>query len=86
MRFYVAVKRGGTFDIVSQPCQSRGMGVNYTIVPRGRGYWIIASDKEGSRPIERFDTEDRAVRRLRELQEPIYTRPESILLQPKRHR
>jgi len=44
------------------------MGVNYAIVPRGRGYWIMASDKEGSRSIERFGTEDEAVRRLRELQ------------------
>ena len=43
------------------------MGVNYTIVAGGRGYWIIASDKEGSRSIERFDSEDMAVRRLHEL-------------------
>ena len=41
---------------------------SYTIVPRGRGYWIIANDSKGvSRPIERYDTEGKAVRRLREL-------------------
>jgi len=45
------------------------MVVSYTIVPRGRGYWIEVSDSNGPRrAIERFDTEDNAVRRLRELQ------------------
>jgi hypothetical protein len=43
--------------------------VRYTIVPQGRGYVILANDNNGvRRPIERFDTEDKAVRRLRELQ------------------
>jgi len=41
----------------------------YTITPRGRGYWIEAVAEDGSRQsIERFDTEDAAVRRLRALE------------------
>jgi len=61
------------------------MAVSYTIVPRGRGYWITASDNEGSRSIERFDTEDEAVRRLRELQNPANAvNRNSIVLQPKK--
>jgi hypothetical protein len=44
--------------------------VNYTIVPRGHGYWIEAIDTDGSRrSVQRFDTEDMAVKRLRVLQE-----------------
>jgi len=59
---------GGLFDTVGVRCHTRGVVV-YTIVPRGRGYWIIANGNNGvRRPIERFDTEDTAVRRLRELQ------------------
>ena len=60
--------------------------VSYTIVPRGRGYWIIANDTSGKRrPMERFDTEDKAVRRLRELQELSGTvERRTILLQPKK--
>lgn len=43
---------------------------SYTIVPRGRSYWIEATDKDGSRwSVQRFDTEEMAVRRLRVLQE-----------------
>ena len=43
--------------------------VDYAIVPRNRRYWIEAIAEDGSRhPIEHFDTEDAAVRRLRELQ------------------
>jgi hypothetical protein len=43
--------------------------VSYTIIPRGRGYWIEAIDKTGSRrAIERYDTEDIAIQRLRVLQ------------------
>jgi hypothetical protein len=43
--------------------------VSYTIIPRGRGYWVEAIDKTGlGRAIERYDTEDMAVQRLRVLQ------------------
>ena len=43
---------------------------DYTIVPRNRSYWIKAIEKDGSRrTVERFDTEDMAVQRLRMLQE-----------------
>ena len=43
--------------------------VNYAIVPRNRRYWLEAIAEDGSRyPIEHLDTEDAAVRRLRELQ------------------
>ena len=42
----------------------------YTIAPRGRGYWIEAVAEDGSRrPLERYDSEEAAVRRLRMLQE-----------------
>jgi hypothetical protein len=45
---------------------------NYTIVPRGRGYWIEAVDVDGSRrTIERYGTEEEAVRRLHILQEAV---------------
>ena len=41
----------------------------YTIVPRSRRYWIETIATDGSRQsFERFDTEEAAVRRLRELQ------------------
>ena len=67
------------------PCHTRGV-VAYTIVPRGRGYWILANGNNGvRRPIERFDTEDKAVRRLRELQnaaDPVERK--SIVLTPKK--
>jgi RNA-splicing ligase RtcB len=54
--------------MLAMPCHNFGM-VSYTIVPRGRGYWIIANGNNGVRhPLERYDTEDKAVRRLRELQ------------------
>jgi hypothetical protein len=44
--------------------------VGFTIVPRGRGDWIEAIQKDGSpQPIERYDTEDADVGRLRMLQE-----------------
>jgi hypothetical protein len=44
--------------------------VQFTITPRGRGYWIEAIRADGSRqPVERYDTEDAAVSRLRMLQE-----------------
>ena len=64
------------------------MVVSYTIVPRGRGYWIEATDERRlRRQIERFDTEDKAVRRLRELQNPpTVVERSNILPQPtKRH-
>jgi hypothetical protein len=49
------------------PCS--GM-VQFTIIPRGRGYWIEATGEDGSREtVERYDTEDAAIRRLRVLQE-----------------
>ena len=43
---------------------------SYTIVPRGRGYWIEATDERGSRrSLQRFDTEAEAVQRLHAIQE-----------------
>jgi hypothetical protein len=40
----------------------------YVIVPRARAYWIEWTDADGSRrPVERFEREDIAVRRLRAL-------------------
>jgi len=54
---------------LSVPCHTRRM-VQFTIVPRGQGYWIEAIRNDGSRQsVERYDTEDAAVRRLRILQE-----------------
>jgi hypothetical protein len=49
----------------------RGAGmVQFTIIPRGRGYWIEIVGNDGSRQaVERYDTEDAAIRRLRMLQE-----------------
>jgi hypothetical protein len=48
--------------------------VSYTVVPRRRGYWIEVTDSLGSRrPIERYDTEDKAVQRLRVLQGEVPT-------------
>jgi hypothetical protein len=56
------------FDLFDAPRHTLRM-VSYTIIPRGRGYWIVAADKTGSRRvIERQDTEDMAVQRLRVLQ------------------
>ena len=44
--------------------------VQFTIIPRGRGYWIEATGADGSRQtVERYDTEDAAIRRLRALQD-----------------
>jgi hypothetical protein len=41
----------------------------YTIIPRDRRYWIEAIARDGSREfVERFDTEDAAVREYRALQ------------------
>jgi hypothetical protein len=41
----------------------------FTIVPRGHVYWIEAIAEDGSRtPVERYETEDAAVRRLHALQ------------------
>ena len=46
----------------------------YTVVPRRRGYWLEVTDRHGSRrPIERFDTEEEAVKRLRALQGAVPT-------------
>jgi hypothetical protein len=57
------------FDLFDAPCHTLRM-VSYTIIPRGRGYWIEAIDKTGlRRTIERYDTEDMAVQRLRVLRE-----------------
>jgi hypothetical protein len=74
--------------VLATPCHTLGMVVSYTIVPRGRGYWIEASDNFGTRrPIERYDTEDRAVRRLRELQgsAALAERKADPLVPKKRH-
>jgi hypothetical protein len=47
-----------------------GAMVDYAIVPRNRGYWIEAIEKDGSRRlIERYETEASAVQRLRVLHE-----------------
>jgi hypothetical protein len=47
-----------------------GRMVQFTITPRGRGYWIEAVRDDGSRQaVERYDTEEAAVSRLRMLQE-----------------
>ncbi len=44
--------------------------VDYTVVPHARGYWIQAADKDGSRRlVERYGTEEEAVRRLQEIYE-----------------
>jgi hypothetical protein len=44
----------------------------YTIVPRNREYWIEAIAEDGSRElVERFDSEDKAVQRLRKLKPSI---------------
>jgi hypothetical protein len=44
--------------------------VQFTIVPRGRGYWIEAIRDDGARQqVERSDMEDAAVSRLRMIQE-----------------
>ena len=56
------------------PCNSPGMVISYTVVPRSRGYWIEVTDRLGSRrPIERFDTEEDAMQRLRDLQGEVPT-------------
>jgi hypothetical protein len=75
------------FDALGAWCHTLGM-VSYTIVPRGRGYWITAIDGTGSpRPIERFDTEDMAVQRLRMLQANANTvERQNDLLLPKKRR
>jgi hypothetical protein len=63
--------------------------VSYTIVPRVRGYWIVATGNNGVRhPLERHDTEDKAVQRLHELQANATTikeRNEPLLKPKKRH-
>jgi hypothetical protein len=42
----------------------------FTVVPRSHGYLIEVIAENGSRkPIERYDTEDAAVQRLRVLQQ-----------------
>jgi hypothetical protein len=43
--------------------------VAYTIVPRNHGYWLESVADNGSRRFERFETEDAAVKRLRDLQD-----------------
>ena len=55
--------------------------------PARSRYWIIAKDNNGARrPMERFDTEDKAVRRLRELRERTIIDRTNIFLKPKRPR
>ena len=52
----------------ARPCHTEDMNT-YTVVPRGGAYWIEAIANDGPRRlIERFDTEDAAVQRLRALQ------------------
>jgi hypothetical protein len=44
--------------------------IQFTIVPRGRAYWIEAVREDGSRkPVERYASEDAAIARLRMLRE-----------------
>jgi hypothetical protein len=51
------------------PCHTSCMET-FAIVPRGRGYWIEAIAEDGSRKvIQRYDTEDAALGRLRVLQQ-----------------
>ena len=75
------------FDLLDGPCHTLGI-VSYTIIPRGRGYWINSHRQRPARarPIERFDTEDMAVQRLRVLQANAATveRQKDILLPKKR--
>ena len=64
----------GVLDVLGTVCHTLAMVVSYTVVPRGRGYWIEVTDSHGSRrSIERFDTEDKAVQRLRVLQGEVQT-------------
>jgi hypothetical protein len=70
------------FDLLDAPCHTVRM-VSYTIIPRGRGYWVEVIDKTGSRrAIERYDTEEMAIQRLRVLQANAATveRKKDILL------
>jgi hypothetical protein len=62
--------------------------VDYTIVPMaGRGYWIEATEKDGShRRVERYATEDEAVSRLRVLREKAGLAQSSGLRLPHRRR
>jgi hypothetical protein len=61
--------------------------VSYTVVPRRRGYWIEVTDSLGSRrPIECYDTEDKAVKRLRALQGAVPTPAEKATFLPPRQR
>jgi hypothetical protein len=62
--------------------------VNYTVVPRGRGYWVEVIADDGSRyPVERYNTEDEAVQRLHVLQEKAgITRQSKGFLPPGRSR
>jgi hypothetical protein len=60
---------------------------SYTVVPRGRGYWIEVTDSHGSRrQIERYDTEDKAVVRLRALQGAVLTAALKAAFLPPRQR
>ena len=61
---------------------------HFTIVPRARGYWIVRTERDGSRTfMEQFHTEDAAVKRLRHLQrqESADERPSITHAQPKAH-
>ena len=64
------------------PCHNTVM-VDFAIMPRGGVYWIEALRKDGSRrPIERFDTEDAAVTRLRVLQAKAELRERQMVTRP----
>jgi hypothetical protein len=48
------------------------MEAEHRIVPRKRGYWIETVARDGShRLIERYETEDQALQRLRALQHQV---------------
>ena len=63
----------------------RSSPASYTVVPRRRGYWLEVTDHLGlRRPIERFDTEEEAVKRLRALQGAVPTAAQKAAFLPPR--
>jgi hypothetical protein len=57
----------------------------YAIVPGERGYWIVETSGKGPpSPIERFDSEDAAVQRLRVLEQNARILAQQNLAPPKK--